>query len=130
MKTVLTAWKLTLLLLMGSLVIEAEHSVPDAPRPQRRIHVWACKGDRKGHQRLLAKGKNHSLRAQLLKSGQFNFIFGFGLYVKNCLYLLINLFSSSKHIHLMSLYSYLSFCPPTLLTPCLPLLPRTLDHRN
>lgn len=33
MKTVLTAWKLVLFLLMGSVVIEAEFSVPDAPQP-------------------------------------------------------------------------------------------------
>jgi len=45
------------LLLMGSLVIEAERSVPDAPQPQTRIQVLACKGDRKVHWRLPAKGK-------------------------------------------------------------------------
>lgn len=33
MKTVLTVWKLMLLLLMGSLEIQAEFSVPDAPQP-------------------------------------------------------------------------------------------------
>lgn len=31
MKTLLTAWKLILLLFMGSWVIEAELGVPDAP---------------------------------------------------------------------------------------------------
>lgn len=46
MKTVLTAWKLILLLLMGSLVIETELRVPDTPQPWRRTQVLACKGDR------------------------------------------------------------------------------------
>lgn len=60
MKTVLTAWKLLLLLLMGSLVTEAEGSAPDAPQPEGRMQVLACKGDRKVHQRLLQKGEKHS----------------------------------------------------------------------
>lgn len=61
MRTVLTVWKLILLLLMGSCVIEVELGVPDAPLLYWRMQVLACKGDGKEQQRLLQKEQNTAL---------------------------------------------------------------------
>lgn len=129
MKTVLAAWKLMLLLLMGSLVTEAEHSVPDTPQLQRRMQVLACKGERRAPG-VTSQRKNPQPKSQLLKSGYLNFIFGFGLYIKNCFYLLINLFSFSKRIHLnILIYPFaLQLCLPRVCLSCQEL--QTLGIKN